>query len=250
MKRILRMAATFGLMTLLICAGSFPAAAATIWYNGDMDNIDAMINGFNMYSGTVPQASVYDDFEITGGGAIINTVWSNNAMNFTASTAHWEIRSGVSAGVEGTLIASGDAPCTQTPTGRTLTDALVATEYTIQVTGLSIPLEPGFYWLTVNPIYSGTATDALSYVTTTIGTNAVGQPPGNNGNSFFNSETYEATFAIASNYTYDQVHYLPDPADFSMGVAGSAVPLPPTVLLLASGLAGLGLLRLRKRLKA
>jgi hypothetical protein len=220
------------LISMLICAGSLPAAATTLWYNGDADLRSGLIN-VNTPS---YQAAVYDDFNVPSGGWTINTVWSNNEMGFTASQAYWEIRSGVSAGNGGTLVASGTNPATQTATGRIVQGSI---EYTIQVTGLNVNLGQGTYWLTVVPIDS--VGGAVSYITTTSGANASGSPPGNKGNSFINaSAPYNYNFTPASDYIYN-------PVDFSMGVAGNAVPLPPTVLLLGSGLLGLvGWRRFRK----
>jgi hypothetical protein len=229
MKRFLMILA----ITMLTCAVSLPAAADVLWYNGDFNGVDYLSNEYNTL---VSQSAVYDDFSVPIGGWTINTVWSNDMMTFnTASTAHWEIRSSVSAGNGGTLIASGDSPCTQTPTGRS---SGPNTEYTIQVTGLNIVLAPGPYWLTVYPDDSGTG---RSYNSITGGANAVGQPPGNDGNSFWDSTYYGENFAPTS----VAFGYSPD---FSMGVAGSAVPLPPAALLLASGLIPLVWSRRRKKL--
>src|SRR5262249_45561472 len=148
-------------------------------------------------------ARIYDDFNVPAPGWHIDTVWSDDLMSTTATTAHWEIRSGVSSGNGGLLIASGDNAATQTPTGRT---GFGYTEYMVEVTGLSIDLAPGTYWLSVTPVDSGRG---RSFDSTTSGTNAVGTPPGNNDNSFFDSTFFGANFAPASSYVGTS------PADFS-----------------------------------
>ena len=86
----------------------------------------------------------------------------------------------MSAGNGGTLVASGTGAATQTATGFS---AYGYNEYTIQVSGLSVTLGPGTYWLTVCPLGAGTY---QSFNDTTSGDNTIGQPPGNDGNSFFN----------------------------------------------------------------
>jgi hypothetical protein len=217
------------LISMLICAGSLPAAAGTLWYNGDFDGVSGQINQINT---GFPTAAVYDDFLVPSGGWTINTVWSNNFVDTTVSQAHWEIRSGVSQGDGGTLVASGTDSATQTATGRYF-DYFGMNEYTIQVSGLNVNLGPGTYWLNVSPMGSGSMWWRNA---TTSGANAIGQPP-------------------AGNYSF---FYVPDPdfniifqamtSEFSMGVGeGSQVPLPPSAILLGSGLLGLaGWRRFRK----
>ena len=72
-----------------------------MWYNGKFNSLTGVANEINTQ---VSQAAVYDNFIVPSGTWNINTVWSNNLMNFTTlSQAYWEIRSGVSAGDGGTL---------------------------------------------------------------------------------------------------------------------------------------------------
>jgi hypothetical protein len=118
------------------------------------------------------QSDVYDNFIVPVGQQWdISDVFSNDLMTTSVASAHWEIRSGVSSGNGGTLIASGTESATPTATGR----SLLITEYTVEV-GLNVLLNSGTYWLTVSPIDSGSG---RSFVSTTSGTGAVGTPPGN-----------------------------------------------------------------------
>jgi hypothetical protein len=137
----------------------------------------------------------------------------------TVTQAYWEIREGVSAYDGGTLVpnASGTSAASVTSTGRSGTEG---DEYTVAVTGLNITLTAGTYWLTVDPLDSGSNN---SFISATVGLNAVGTPPGNDDNSFFNSTIYGTSFEPASDF----IGY---PADFSMGVAGS-VPEPSTLVM-------------------
>jgi hypothetical protein len=70
------------------------------------------------------------------------------------AVAAWSINQEVFAGNAGTVIDSGTSPATSTATGRA---AFSLTEYTVQVTGLSIVLTSGSYWMSVVPICSNTA---------------------------------------------------------------------------------------------
>jgi hypothetical protein len=138
----------------------------------------------------------------------------------------------LSSGDAGTVVAAGTSPVTQTPTGRSL---LEFDEFTILVSGLSIDLPPGTYWLSVTPHGVGGSEASLNSVTR--GLNALGSPPGNDGNSFLDSAPLAADFAAL-----DEI-FFPAP-DFSMGVAGSVlgaqvVPEPASIVLTALGLAGL-----------
>jgi hypothetical protein len=85
--------------------------------------------------------------------------------------------------------------------------ALVICIYRVEVTGLNVSLPPGTYWLNVTPIGDGTG---RSFNATTSGLHAVGSPPGNNQNAFFNSPRFGAYFTSTSNES--------QPYDYSMGV--------------------------------
>ena len=52
------------LISLLICAGSLPAVAATLWYNGDFDGVTGLANEINT---SITQAAVYDNFIVPSG---------------------------------------------------------------------------------------------------------------------------------------------------------------------------------------
>ncbi len=184
----------------------------------------------------VSDSRVCDDFIVPSGGWVLDVLWTNDLMTTTASTAYWDIRSGVSAGDGGTLLFSGTNAATQTPTGRSGSGY---TEYTMEVTGLIIPLGAGTYWLTVAPIDDGAG---QSWVDMTSGLNAVGSPPGNDYNSFWDSLYFGYYFGPPGPYLYL------GSVDFSMGVAGSrGTPVPEPCTLALFGLGASGLLRRRSR---
>lgn len=199
------------------------ADASTLWYNGDFNFVNGTANEQNT---NVSDAHTYDDFTVSAGKVWnIDSIWSNNLMSFTGVTqATWSIRTGVSAGNGGTVIASGASAATQTATGKS---GFGYNEYNIGVSGLNINLNPGTYWLSVTPIGFSSGRSFNSF---TSGLNAVGTPAGNDGNSFFKSSYFGTNFQAQNN-------------DFSMGVGGTAKPIPEpaSVLgLLAIGALGTG----------
>ena len=170
--------------------GTLGGAPAVLWYNGDFDNVNGLYNGQDTAIGAGNFASVYDNFNVTGGGWTVTEVFSDNLTDTNVTGATWEIRSGVSAGNGGTLVASGTtaAPIV-TPTGRS---GFGFTEFQIKVTGLNVflpVLTAGqFYWLNVTPIGDLTGD---SYNSTTVGANCIGTPCGNDQNAFFNSNVFQ-----------------------------------------------------------
>jgi hypothetical protein len=211
------------------------APPGSLWYNGDWNHVNELANERNT---DVSQAAVYDDFNITGGPMWhITAVFSDNPENTTVTGADWEIRTGISEGNAGTLIASGstNSPVV-TPTGRS---GMGYNEYMVEVTGLNVflPMLPSgqHYWLNVTPVGNGTN---RSFNSDTSGTNCVGTPCGNDQNAFFNSTYFDANFTSTANQG--------QPTDFSMGVIGNVVPEPATSALLICGVGAL-LIALRRR---
>ncbi|MFB2839778.1 hypothetical protein [Floridanema evergladense] len=217
--------------TIFLLESVGTAQAATLWYNGDFDDVTGLANVINT---GVSDSYVYDDFTIADGEIWnIDTIWSNNLMTLTGVTqSAWFIRTGVSQGNGGTVVASGISAATQTATGRKKN---WLDEYRIEISGLNINLGAGTYWLSVAPIGFG-SDSGWSFISTTSGANAVGNPAGNNQNSFWNSSFF------GNNY---QVH----DKDFSMGIAGisKSVPEPNFALaLLALGILSAGSMLKRK----
>jgi len=241
-KNKYNVAARAALLALVLTAAfALNANAVTLWYNGDFNGVNGLANEKNTI---VSQAGVYEDFNVTGGPAWhVTNVFSDNLMTAgeVITGADWEIRTGVSAGNAGTLVASGttNSPLV-TLTGR---GGFGFQEYMVEVTGLNVflPMLPSgqHYWLNVTPVGNGTG---RSFNSTTSGLHAVGSPPGNDQNAFFNSTFFGYFFSSTSNPTLGQ------PYDFSNGVIGTVVPEPSFWAMVAIGAVVLiGVQQLRRK---
>src|ERR1700736_6205699 len=146
----LALTAAFALNTTAIAQ----APPGSLWYNGDFNNVNGVANERNTI---ISQAAVYDDFNVTAPMWHVTAVFSDNLASTVITGADWEIRTGISAGNAGTLIASGttNSPVV-TPTGRS---GFGFTEYMVEVTGLNLTLSAlpagQYYWLNVTPIGDG-----------------------------------------------------------------------------------------------
>ena len=114
------------------------------------------------------------------------------------SVASWSINEEVFPGNGGTVVDSGTSKATSTPTGRA---AFGFNEFTVQVTGLSLTLTPGSYWMSVVPTCTNTADpfcngvfflSDVEYLNTTP-TNAFG-PAEPVDASFFDSPAFGLSF--------------------------------------------------------
>jgi hypothetical protein len=216
----------------ILCVYGQPAHAGstTLWYNGNLDQRDALANQTG-----APDGLVYDDFIVpTGMTYTITAVFSNDALapgGTLGTTAYWEIRSGVSDGNGGTLLSSGDAADATTNTGLAFTFGGISSPvYTNQVSIPSITLAAGTYWLAVAPDTSNQS----NFIVTTSGADAIGSPPGDDGNSFYSSTFFGFSFTPTTNPNIEG----PGTWDYSMGVIGTAavIPEPSSLILGAIGM--------------
>jgi hypothetical protein len=222
---------------------TFTANAANLYfYGGDFDNNNALAHGLaNETDGTVQGspygAATFQNFVVSDSQINVTGLFTNDIMDLNPppATAYWEIRSGVSEGNGGTLLASGTGTDMLTATGRERNGRL---EYTNLVQGLSVNLAAGTYWFAVVP-ESPTDPVGRSFNTNSLeGLNAVGTQISNQ--QYFDSAFFGATFTNANNEIADAF------PTFSSGVYADVVPEPSTFLMLGSGLLGVaGVVRRR-----
>jgi hypothetical protein len=189
------------------------ACSPCLYYSGDFDpndvnanglanENDAIVNGASVYAPVTPNVTWHAT------GLFVNTL-----SGLTPTNATWEIRTGVSEGNGGSVVASGSGAVTQTATGRS---GFGFTEYTDSV-AISVTLNAGTtYWINVTPVCVACSNRAFeSNVPPATAANHVG-PANIVDDSFFNSAFFGANFTNADNEgTYPL---------FSFGVAGTSNP--------------------------
>jgi hypothetical protein len=185
-----------------------------LYYSGDFDPNDANANGLanevdaivttgsSQYSPVTPNVT----WHVTG-------LFINTLSGLTPTSANWEIRTGVSEGNGGTLVASGSGAVTQTATGRS---GFGFTEYTDSV-AVSVTLNAGTtYWINVTPVCLACANRAFeSNVPPATAANHVG-PSNVLDLNFWNSAFFGVNFTNANN---GGVFHL-----YSFGVSGTSNP--------------------------
>ncbi len=117
----------------------------------------------------------YKDFNVPSGSPWIVSKLGNMSVFENGSTAgrtaRYEIRSGMSSGNGGTLIAGGDAAI-HSPVLIAVVPNGTLFDYQITLPSL-LTLNPGTYWLTVQPYFLGSSG---TFQALTQGVNAVGGP--------------------------------------------------------------------------
>jgi hypothetical protein len=170
----------FQAFTVLValCAATHAAHGEVLWYGGDLSGI-----GFINNTHTTPEygSSVLDDFVVSSpSGWHVTGLFSNNIAdptNLPVADAVWSVRTDVTGGNAGVIVAAGVSPATIALTGRTVSGSggIAWTEYSVSV-DVSLDLDPGTYYMNVSPI----ASLQVYYVPASNGANATGQfGPGN-----------------------------------------------------------------------
>lgn len=226
-----------------------PGFAGVLYDGGDPDGTLGLglvsgTDGSPIVHFTISKATVYDDFVVPAGGWTITGLGGHFATQVpTGYWLAWEIRTGMSEGVGGTLVTQGYSIPTVTPdgfdygqTGYYLEAALPTENYD------AIELGPGTYWLGLywNNYIGRPGT--IPYIRGTSGANGVGGPFTNG--SYWNAPDFGIDFHNpAGDVGIDNV----DVSYRILGVSGvSAVPEPGSWLLLSMGL-GLAVIGLRRR---
>ncbi len=183
------------------------------FYGGDFDGRNGIVINNDAY--------VYDDFDVDGAGWMVTGIYANCLTMDEISSMNWEIRSGISEGNGGTLVAGGSGPITQTLTGRS---GFGYDEYELRISGLDLHLAAGTYYVGVNV----GGPPRQTFVSTTSGANGFGSPLGN-GNSWFDSDFWNEHFRSIEELLGK------GPWDFSYGL----VPEPATLAALGVALTAL-----------
>ena len=204
-----------------------------VFYGGDFNannpNANALANETDaQVNGSPYGAATFQNFN--WGGGPIGGLFTNNLSDLNPTSAYWEIRSGLSQGNGGTLLASGTGSSgggsfLHTPTSNS---AFGYQEYTDAVRA-NVNLGAGKYWFSVvpNDLNGG----GRSFNTNTfVSGGAIGSDTDND--QYFVSSIFGANFDNANNWGVFQ--------DFSSGVIDGNAPEPSSLILLGSGVIGIG----------
>ncbi len=191
-------------------------AANVGWYNGDCYlPVDSWAN---WYQSDTQYSRIWDVFIVPSAGWTVTGVFSNNSLysaGLQVTQAYWSIRSGVSTGVSGILMASGISPTTaiRNPDGT----------YRIEVNGLHVALPAGTYWLTVSPVVPS----LTAFMCGTSRANSIGVVQGTSGLGLnewppplsfdpalvTGGHTFTGDYSMGVVVTPESIQPLPTPAD-------------------------------------
>lgn len=212
------------------------AVNAQVSYNGDFRGGDTNVT----QADTVSDMMVFDDVNVLS--PHLTTIWGNFFIyqQYLSSSLGltYEIRTGITAGHAGTLIASGSVSnLQQTLTGRSTQNNAYRE---VQLLGtVNINLTPGVYWIGLqNNEGANPPAQWTSFLAQTLGNDAgpAGDPNPAPQNTLLDGSSYATGTELGD--------YVQQGADFSMGV--TSVPETPPGLMLAAGTIGLIVLRRRK----
>lgn len=199
-----------------------------LFYGGDFDINHANANALaNETDGSFPGdpygIATYQNWVVFQDSTVAG-LFTNNLSTLSPASGYWEIRSGISEGNGGTLIASGTGSgpdFSHTATGRS---GFGYNEYTDLVTGLNVDLSPGTYWFAVVPNDPNNMS-GRSFNTNTFGLNSIGTQISDM--QYLNCPNCDINFTNA-----DNAGVYPT---FSSGVLGVPAPEPSSLIMLASG---------------
>ena len=197
----------------LVVAGMSSAALAQ-WYNGEPDLVDALPCEVNT---EVAAALIFEEFDHPHGEESIDYIWGNFLMDFEAVGFVYEIRSGMSSGFGGTLLASGDTDGVYGQS-RNHFDGSGYLGYWFAADIPDVPLGAGRYWLAFAPKGEGSG---RALVQTTSHADGYGSPL--DGGGLFHSSHFGANYEpVADRFG----------ADYAASFGVSVTPAPGVLPLL------------------
>lgn len=211
------------ILAVYAATGLQAATADVLFYGGDLDFENAMFSERSQRQ----DARVYDDFSLVEASLVTGIFGSFALTSGLPTVAYFEVRSGISPGNGGTLLASGEFSVQSTYLG-----GGIGPNYW-RFSGEIAPLElaPGDYWVAMALVNDD---GGACLIGTTSGANGEGGPL-QNGNSFFDCTFFYEYFA-GYNFASTQRILGPGSWDFSIGVEGHAVPEVSNAIIVLSGL--------------
>lgn len=234
---------------LLILITSSLYADSIYWYNGDPEQPRYQLSN-NVSNNDSGRYMVYDNFSVLDGGVQVSGLFGSfiSSPNAAIQQVEWQIRSGMSHGNGGALVASG-TETSFTQESRNFGDLPAIPQFRLFLEGLNFFLTAGDYWLGMS--VKGTTGDATFSVLSTDGTNAVETPQVNDGNIIV-----DAALANGFNYSYMQykaigLSFLDREVSYGILTPDAApVPEPGTLGIVTVALLCIGGGRLARRLHA
>ncbi len=203
------------------------------WYSGDPYAEVTTWPQFtdNLSTTSQTRAMTFDNFTwVPGSGGGVIDVVGGHFHNFnsgpltTIDTAYWEIRTGMSSGVAGTLVASGSGATTNYATSFTQGGSTVQ-GVSVDITNFALPA--GNYWFGL-AIGSTNPAGAGWFVASTHGANGIGGPLGDNQHLYYQ----ESASVVTWNYVDGVPLFAPGTIGFDPSYFIREVPAPGTGVLL------------------
>lgn len=227
-----------------LAALAVPAVAMGDWYSGDPYAATTLWPQYtdNLSDPGLNRAMTFDNFTWTpgAGGGVVDTLGGHftrltDSIPFgTVDTAYWEIRTGMSAGNAGTLVASGSGAVSSSVT------AFTQGGWQVGAVSVDVPdfaLAAGSYWF---GLAIGSTIDAPGWFNaSTYGVNGIGGPLGDNVHLYYQ----ENNAVVSWNYVDGSGFYPPGSTGFDPSYWINEVPAPSSILAMA----GLALMGNRRR---